>query len=504
MLLQYIVALTLLADLSCAQVEMREPPPRRSKFSKFYISTDDIDYNMKSPLGGKNGYPCRKSASGPTQGTLVAGQDLKVFFDGMASRQGGDCQFAVSYDNGTSFAVVWDKLGNCFLDTVNGGYEVPIPDKLPAAKDVIFAWTWIPAVGERPFFMNCADVRVENYGKQEPYTGRELLVVNVPGKPALAAKRFESNDTLPALLEGRPLITVGQPAQTAEPNAGDEAATAEDDGEHSADDDANSDGDTSGVVILYVSESTSTTTNVVYVSEYVTEEDTDINALYSYGKGIQTKGAPSVVLGPYVKPLFGTNVGLTIAAAETSETSDGLPVLMTFTNDWASKPTGSAKWLGTDEPNYFPPSLPAPRTTSQTLASVDLWPTSGQSSGAKAALADSTYPAGTPLFPTAHAEPSNPNALGSLASELSRGPADLVGLVPSKLITTNRPDFKSVTDQAHAIATNHVHLSQTAVQHPKTLFSTVTKNGKPMLQVVVSMDKAAIPESLTIAYSAPA
>ncbi|KAJ2342809.1 hypothetical protein GGH91_003403, partial [Coemansia sp. RSA 2671] len=132
MLLLYISALSLLIDLCWAQVEMREPPPRRSKFSKFYINADDVDYNMKSPLGGKNGYPCRKSSAGPVQGTLVAGQDLKVFFDGMASRQGGDCQFAISYDNGTSFAVLWDKLGNCFLDTVNGGYQVPIPDKLPA------------------------------------------------------------------------------------------------------------------------------------------------------------------------------------------------------------------------------------------------------------------------------------------------------------------------------------------------------------------------------------
>ncbi|KAJ2891769.1 hypothetical protein IWW38_003484 [Coemansia aciculifera] len=499
MLLQYVATFVLLVDLACAQVEMREPPPRRSKFSKFYISTDDVDYNMKSPLGGKNRYPCRKSSSGPSQGTLVAGQDLKVFFDGMASRQGGDCQFAVSYDNGTSFAVVWDKLGNCFLDTVNGGYQVPIPDKLPAAKDVIFAWTWIPAVGERPFFMNCADVRVENYGKQEPYTGRELLVVNVPGKPTLAAKRFESNDTLPALLEGRPLITVGQPAQTVEPpnssgsgKTGDEADADADDG------DANSDGDTSGVVILYLSESTSTTTNVVYVSEYITEEDTDVNGKYSYGKGIETKGAPSVVLGPYVKPLFGTNVGLTIAPAETPETTDGLPVLMTFTNDWASKPSGSAKWLGKDEANYIPPSLPAPRTT-PTSATMDLWPASEHSKSQL--VSDTAYPAGTPLFATPHPVPGNPSALGSLASEFSLGPADLAGLIPSNSITTNRPDFRSVTDQA--IATNHVHLSQAGAQHPKTLFSTVTKNGKPMLQVVVSMDKHAIPESLTIAYSAP-
>ncbi|KAI8321921.1 hypothetical protein GQ54DRAFT_260977, partial [Martensiomyces pterosporus] len=164
---------------------MREPAPRRSKFSRFYIASDDIDYNMKSPLDNKIGYPCRKFIAGPTQGTLVAGQDLKVFFDGTATRQGGDCQFAISYDNGTSFAVLWDKLTNCFLDTVNGGYEVPIPEKLPAAKEAVFAWTWIPATGSRGYYMNCADVRVENYGQQEKYIGKELLAVNVPGKQDL-------------------------------------------------------------------------------------------------------------------------------------------------------------------------------------------------------------------------------------------------------------------------------------------------------------------------------
>ncbi|KAJ2391073.1 hypothetical protein H4S02_001516 [Coemansia sp. RSA 2611] len=511
MLLLYISALSLLIDLCWAQVEMREPPPRRSKFSKFYINADDVDYNMKSSLGGKNGYPCRKSSAGPVQGTLVAGQDLKVFFDGMASRQGGDCQFAISYDNGTSFAVLWDKLGNCFLDTVNGGYQVPIPDKLPASKNAIFAWSWIPAIGQRSYFMNCADVRVENYGDQASFTGKELLVVNVPGKPTLEAKRFEGNDTLPALLEARPLITVGEPAHSTEMNhsdsgnASDEASVAEDDGGHSADD---GDGDSSGVVILYVSEITSTTTNVVYVSEFITEKDTDTR--YPYGRGIQTKGAPqSVVLGPYAKPLFGTNVGLTIEAAETPTTSDGLPVLMTFTNDWVSKTVGAAKWSGTDEPSYFPPSLVPPRPTPPTSVTADLWPASGQSSNAKSQLVpDSTYPAGTPLFSsTTHAEAIGSSALGSLVSEFSPGSAELAGLVSVNTIATNRPDFRSITDMAHAISLSHAHsplATGVAPPHARTVLSTVTKNGKPMLQVVVSMDSTAIPESLTIAYSAPA
>ncbi|KAJ2556649.1 hypothetical protein EV175_001858, partial [Coemansia sp. RSA 1933] len=175
----------LFGSICHGQVEMREPPPRRSKFSKFYMTADDVDYNMKSPLGGKISYPCRNDAPGPVQGTLVAGQDLKVFFDGTATRQGGDCQFAISYDNGTSFAVLWDKLDNCFLDTVNGGYQVPIPDRLPSAKSAVFAWAWVPKIGPRGYYMNCADVRIENYGKQQAYIGKELLVVNVPGKPAL-------------------------------------------------------------------------------------------------------------------------------------------------------------------------------------------------------------------------------------------------------------------------------------------------------------------------------
>ncbi|ORX67212.1 hypothetical protein DL89DRAFT_218844, partial [Linderina pennispora] len=160
----YLLPLSLLVGTSLAQVEMREPAPRRSKFSKYYMDSDDVDYNMKTPLNSVVGYPCRKFPEGPVQGTLIAGHNFKVFFDGTATRQGGDCQFAISYDNGTTFGVLWDKQDNCLLDTINGGYDVPIPETLPRAKRAIFAWTWIEALSDRSFFMNCADVRVENYG----------------------------------------------------------------------------------------------------------------------------------------------------------------------------------------------------------------------------------------------------------------------------------------------------------------------------------------------------
>ncbi|KAJ2228575.1 hypothetical protein H4R99_005967 [Coemansia sp. RSA 1722] len=220
-----------------AHVEMKEPPPRHSQFSKFYTDNDDVDYNMKSPLGPIVGYPCRNFPTGPTQGTLVAGHPFHVQFDGVANHLGGDCQFAVSYDNGTSFAVIWDKMGSCFLDTVNGGYDVPVPDYIPAAKKAVFAWTWINAMGSREYYMNCADVRIENYGRQEPLTAHELLVVNLPGKPTLSPRTGREEDRLPQMMRQRSFVTVGKPI--------DLVAVDEADGRprHTADDSESSDGD---------------------------------------------------------------------------------------------------------------------------------------------------------------------------------------------------------------------------------------------------------------------
>ncbi|KAJ1815730.1 hypothetical protein LPJ56_004479 [Coemansia sp. RSA 2599] len=502
---------------------MREPPPRRSKFSKFYINSDDVDYNMKSPLGGKNGYPCRNTNSGPVQGTLVAGQDLKVFFDGIATKQGGDCQFSISYDNGTSFAVIWDKLGNCFLDTVNGGYEVPVPDKLPATKSAVFAWSWIPAVGDRQYYMNCADVRVENYGKQQAYTGKELLVVNVPGKPALPPTKMGGNDTLPDLLESRPLITVGEPVEPADGNSDSNDGSSKDDSAQSEDDsvdEQSSGGDEQtdpGTVVLYVSESTTTSTEVVYVSEFVTEEDSR-QAMYTYGAGIQTRGQLYTTLGPYVKPLFGTNVGLTIvpdpAESPTSSTSG-----MAFTDDWAaSKSGGGGKWSGMESLDYIPPSAgaqqthmatptPAPKSadilllgSSSKALSASLGAASAVSGASSLSmLPDSTFAAGTPLFATS-GTPLRPSGSTAGFTDPTLGPQETSGLVKPHTITTNRPDFKSVTDQANANIASHHHALEANTPQATTMISTMTKDGKPVLQVVVSMKNTPAPSSLTLSF----
>ncbi|KAJ1719388.1 hypothetical protein LPJ53_005843 [Coemansia erecta] len=218
------LAAALLAQLWAgvhAHVEMKEPPPRHSQFSKFYVDNDDVDYNMKSPLGPIVGYPCRNFKAGPTQGTLVAGHPFRVQFDGVANHLGGDCQFAVSYNNGTTFAVLWDKPSSCFLDTVNGGYDVPVPDHIPAATKAVFAWSWINAMGSREYYMNCADVRIENFGRQEPLVAHELLVVNLPGRPTLSPRTGREEDRLPQMMQQRAFVTVGKPIDLV---AADEAA----------------------------------------------------------------------------------------------------------------------------------------------------------------------------------------------------------------------------------------------------------------------------------------
>ncbi|KAJ2088586.1 hypothetical protein IW138_004076 [Coemansia sp. RSA 986] len=502
--------LLLLASICYAQVEMREPPPRRSKFSKFYITADDVDYNMKSPLGGKISYPCRNNSPGPVQGTLVAGQDLKVFFDGTATRQGGDCQFAISYDNGTSFAVLWDKLDNCFLDTVNGGYEVPVPDRLPAAKSAVFAWAWIPKIGPRAYYMNCADVRVENYGKQQAYIGKELLVVNVPGKPKLDLAKSSEKDSLASMLDDRPQITVGEPSGPTDPTSTPDADNGDDDSSSGVDeqngDDAKpqDDDEGSGTVVLYLSESTTTSTEIVYMTEYLTEDDTDYNALYTYGAGIQTRGQLSTTLGPYVKPLFGSNVGLTIDPDSTQPTSSSTEAIakLSFTDDLVSPwPTGSAKWVGSESQDYIPPSLPGPQATPPSNSIDILMASSTRASQHN--IGDAAYPAGTPLFSA-----SLQSNVASLSTNgihanppLPLDPTMRSGTAATNTIATNRPSYRSVTDKANKEMLNHVHSSRAEqAPHATTVFSTVTMNGKPVLQVVVSMDSSAVPESLTIAY----
>ncbi|KAJ2547540.1 hypothetical protein EV175_005180, partial [Coemansia sp. RSA 1933] len=314
-------------------------------------------------------------------------------------------------------------------------------------------------------------------------------------------------DTLASMLDERPQITVGEPAPGSEATN-----TPEEDEDSSTVDEQNGDGDKaqegdgagSGTVVLYLSESTMTSTEIVYMTEYLTEDDTDFNALYTYGAGIQTRGQLSTTLGPYVKPLFGTNVGLTIDPDPVEATiSSGGIAQLSFTDDLVSPwPTGSAKWMGSESLDYIAPPLPGPASPSPSnIIDVLMASSTGSAMNGVAGIADTMSPAGTPLFSNSHQVNSidlstaSINADPPLAQEDSATAAEMA-------IVTNRPSYRSVTNKTNKDMLNHAHSSRAEppAPHATTVLSTVTMDGKPVLQVVVSMDSSVVPESLTIAY----
>lgn len=69
-----------------------------------------------------------------------------------------DSQLSLSYDNGGSFRVIKSMIGGCPLQTT---YDFTIPSYMPAGN-ALLAWTWQNKVGNREFYMNCAEVSIES------------------------------------------------------------------------------------------------------------------------------------------------------------------------------------------------------------------------------------------------------------------------------------------------------------------------------------------------------
>ncbi|KAL1924786.1 uncharacterized protein VTP21DRAFT_4440 [Calcarisporiella thermophila] len=213
----FVTALSLISLVS-AHMEMEKPAPRRSKFSKFYSKNSDIDFDMTSPLGGRFTFPCRGFKEGPAESTFKAGDTVPVSIVGGAPHGGGHCQFALSYDKGKTFVVIQDEMETCPLER---NYNIKIPNNAPSGK-AVFAWTWVNAIGNREYYMNCADVNI--VGSQNgKLTGKELLVVNLPGRktiPEFAGNKNTGKD----LFAQRKTITVsgngdveGSPQEPEEP-----------------------------------------------------------------------------------------------------------------------------------------------------------------------------------------------------------------------------------------------------------------------------------------------
>ncbi|KAJ2583089.1 hypothetical protein GGH95_001183 [Coemansia sp. RSA 1836] len=423
---------------------MKEPAPRHSQFSKFYMDNDDVDYNMKSPLGPIVGYPCRNFKPGPVQGTMIAGHPFRVVFDGVATHLGGDCQFAVSYDNGTTFAVLWDKMASCFLDTVNGSYDVPVPETIPASSKATFAWSWINALGSREYYMNCADIRIENYGRQQPLTAHELLVVNLPGKPALAPKSGREEDRLPAMLQQRSFVTVGKPVDLTSDGSSVQPTNDDDDAQPAGEADPAAvkaqDGD-GGATSSLADEITS----YVYTTHTITEDDAD-RAEANLDDGFTYNDVDDY--------------------KSRRKTSNGLTVLSDDT--MISEYLGSFKKTlgqGPSIPFNVDDTLPLATHHLPTDDNLDMWPSS-----------------------------SSPTPLGDNTRAIV--PLDL-SLPPPATET----DTVAARGGASGGASGASQFGADGAEMV-TLYKTVTISDKPFLRVVISSNHTAVPSSLTIAYAA--
>ncbi|KAJ2454644.1 hypothetical protein EV183_001392 [Coemansia sp. RSA 2336] len=165
------------------------------------------DYSITSPIP-YDGQLCKSSTPWPKPvASWTAGQSVTVKLEaGGATHGGGHCQFSLSYDGGKTFVVLHQILGKCFgQDDSQRDFTFTLPSGLPSSDKAVFAWTWVNAIGNREFYMNCADVSVKGSGSS--YTGKEMVIANHQGYPDIP--EFNGNyQTGAALYKNAKDITV--------------------------------------------------------------------------------------------------------------------------------------------------------------------------------------------------------------------------------------------------------------------------------------------------------
>ena len=88
----------------------------------------------------------------------------------------------MSYDGDENFYLIGQYDGSCPNEDYS--WPVKLPYTLPPCQRCTFAWTWINSVGNREFYMNCADVTItEGPYSANYFYGIPIDVANLPGYP---------------------------------------------------------------------------------------------------------------------------------------------------------------------------------------------------------------------------------------------------------------------------------------------------------------------------------
>jgi len=192
--------LLLLLSICYGHISMSYPPSRRNQLSEYYVNTGLVNYNLRSPLDVSPdffSFPCKGFPKGPVVATFEK-NEITITLEGTAIHGGGHCQFGISYDD-KNFVVLKTVLNDCLLDTMSYSYEIP---KYAKGDNITVFWTWVNRIGNREYYMECADITVKTNGKMTNIPGKELLIVNLPGYPKVP--EWEVNS--PSSVDGRDLL----------------------------------------------------------------------------------------------------------------------------------------------------------------------------------------------------------------------------------------------------------------------------------------------------------
>lgn len=195
-----IMLLLLLFSICYGHISMTYPPSRRNQLSEYYVNTGLVNYNLRSPLNVSPdffSFPCKGFPKGPVVATFEK-NEITITLEGTATHGGGHCQFGISYDD-NNFVVLKTVLNECLLNTMSYSYEIPTYAR---GDNITVFWTWINRIGNREYYMECADVNVKTNGKMTDIPGKELLIVNLPGYPTVP----EWEVGAPSSLDGRDLF----------------------------------------------------------------------------------------------------------------------------------------------------------------------------------------------------------------------------------------------------------------------------------------------------------
>jgi hypothetical protein len=165
-----------------SHMEMFKPAPRKSQFNP-YAAAQGIDYNIMAPLAADGSdFPCKKYPKGQATSTYNAGETITVELKGSATHGGGNCQISISY-NDVDFVAISTILKNCLHDSKT--ITATIPADAPACESCTLSWSWVNAIGNREFYQNCADIKINNPSGGRQLTGPRMTVLNLPNYPRI-------------------------------------------------------------------------------------------------------------------------------------------------------------------------------------------------------------------------------------------------------------------------------------------------------------------------------